>query len=116
LFCDPSKKINSINEIEPIELKQWMDSKKEFQLIDVRDNQEIKLVRLASTHIPLIQIDQLINEIKQDIPVIVYCKSGGRSTKAIQKLESKYGFIILLNLKGGIINWINQVDPTLPRY
>ena len=116
LFCDPSKKSNAVQEIEPTELKQWMDTKKEFQLIDVRDNQEVNLVRLDSIHIPLIQLDTSVTKIQKDIPVVVYCKSGGRSAKAIKKLESNYGFKNLLNLKGGIISWINQVDPTLPRY
>ena len=116
LFCDPSRKSNHVKEIEPIELKEWMDSKKEFQLVDVRDNAEVNLVRLESIHIPLMQLEVSVTKIQKNIPVVVYCKSGGRSEKAIKKLESNYGFNNLLNLKGGIMSWINQVDPTLPRY
>lgn len=115
-FCDPSKKANAVKEIEPAELKLWMDSEKEFQLIDVREEPEVKLVRLNSLHIALKEIERSVNVIKKDVPVVLYCKSGARSTKAIQKLEANYGFKNLVNLKGGIINWIIQVDPTLPRY
>jgi sulfur-carrier protein adenylyltransferase/sulfurtransferase len=48
--------------------------------------------------------------------VIVHCKVGGRSAKAIQELEEKYGFTNLYNLKGGILSWIEEVDPQLTRY
>ena len=115
-FCNPSKPTSTLKEIEPATLKQWMDSGKAFQLIDVRESQEVKLVRLNSLHIPLMHIDQELDVIQKEIPVVLYCKGGSRSAKAIQKLESLYQLKNLYNLKGGIINWINQVDPSLPRY
>jgi len=115
-FCDPSRKKVSVNEIEPGELKRWLDSGKEFQLIDVREPQEISIVRLEGTQIPMTSIDQQHPNIRKDIPVVIYCKSGSRSALAIQSLETKHGFKNLLNLRGGILAWINEIDPTLPKY
>jgi adenylyltransferase/sulfurtransferase len=115
-FCNPAKKESTISEIEPETLKQWMDSGKEIQVIDVRESQEVSIVSLDSKHIPLKDVEQKFETIRKDIPVVIYCKSGGRSSTAIRTLESKYGFKNLVNLKGGIIGWINNVDPTLPKY
>jgi adenylyltransferase/sulfurtransferase len=52
--------------------------------------------------------------IKRDIPVVVHCKSGARSLLVIEKLQ-QLGFTNVLNLKGGLIQWMNEVNPTLAK-
>ena len=115
-FCNPSKSKEIVNEIEPIQLKEWMDSGKEILLIDVRELPEVNLIKLESEHIPLKEIGKKHQSIPKDKPVIIYCKSGVRSARAIQQLNLIGNYHNLLNLKGGIIKWIDDIDPSLPRY
>ncbi|MEZ4740104.1 MAG: rhodanese-like domain-containing protein [Flavobacteriales bacterium] len=53
------------------------------------------------------------DRLRKDIPVVVHCRSGGRSAAVINALESRYGFSNLLNLKGGILGYGAEVDQTL---
>lgn len=117
-FCNPAihKSENEVKEISPIELKNWMDEGKSIQIIDVRDLQEIEFVNIKGIHIPLKSLSQEHHQIRMDIPVVIHCKSGGRSLAAAKKLQSEFGFTNVLNLTGGIIKWIDDVDPSLPKY
>ena len=54
--------------------------------------------------------------IDRDRKVVVHCKVGGRSAKAIRELEEKFGFTNLYNLKGGILAYIDQIQPELTKY
>ncbi len=105
----------SINEIGAVELKQWIDSKKQFQLIDVREPFEHDLVNIGGELIPLSAIEENLARISKNKPVVVYCKTGVRSAKAIKQLLNN-GLFELYNLKGGIIAYISEVDPNLPKY
>ena len=86
-----------------------------FQLIDVREPKEVELVSLNGVNIPLKDIARHLSTIRKDIPVIVYCKSGTRGATAIQKLQHE-GYTNVKNLQGGIIKWIEEIEPGLPRY
>ncbi len=114
-FCGIKHSDNNIKEISVLELKQMIEEKKDFQLIDVREPFEYSLVNLGAELIPMAVLSQSHNKISRDKPVVVYCKTGARSAKAIRELQ-KSGFSNLLNLKGGIIAYANEVDPSLPRY
>lgn len=115
-FCNPaSKTTHVIPKISVQELKILMDSKATFQLIDVREPSEVALVSLKSENIPLNSIDGQLSKIRKDVPVIVHCKSGGRSATAVRKLQT-HGFTNTKNLTGGILKWIEEIDPSLPRY
>jgi adenylyltransferase/sulfurtransferase len=72
-------------------------------------------VNIGGENIPLNAIEKNISMIKHDIPVVILCKSGARSLLAIEKLNS-HGFSNLLNMKGGIIKWIDDVNPNLVKY
>jgi rhodanese-related sulfurtransferase len=87
-----------------------------FQLIDVREPYEYDIVNLGGQLIPLAQIAAHADEISRDKKVVVHCKMGGRSAKAIRELEDKFGFENLYNLKGGIIAYIDEVQPELEKY
>lgn len=52
----------------------------------------------------------------KDKPVVIHCRSGARSASVINALETQYGFTNLFNLKGGILAWAMEIDPTIPSY
>src|SRR5574338_504475 len=103
--------------ITPTELKQRLDNGDDLQIVDVRENNEVAIGRLPnSIHIPLAQILARMNEIDPNRETVVHCKMGGRSARAIDVLQRSGFQGKLMNLKGGIIGWSNDVDPTVPKY
>jgi adenylyltransferase/sulfurtransferase len=98
------------------ELKKLKDARKDYQLIDVREPYEYEIANLEGELIPLGQIEEAINKIASDKQVVVHCRSGARSAKAIKLLEEKYGFRNLYNLKGGILAWADEVDQSVAKY
>jgi molybdopterin/thiamine biosynthesis adenylyltransferase/rhodanese-related sulfurtransferase len=103
-------------EISAKDLYDWQVKGKKFKLIDVREPSEYKIVHIGGELIPLSTILEHANKIPADIDVVIYCKSGVRSLKAIKELEEKFGFNNLFNLKGGILAYIDQVQPELTKY
>jgi sulfur-carrier protein adenylyltransferase/sulfurtransferase len=106
-----------MEEITVTELKQRLDQGDDLQIIDVREPYEFEIGRIPdSTLIPLGQILNRQNEIDPNRETVVHCKMGGRSARAIEALQ-RSGFAgRLLNLKGGITAWSNEVDPSVPKY
>jgi molybdopterin/thiamine biosynthesis adenylyltransferase/rhodanese-related sulfurtransferase len=104
-----------VKEISVQELKQKFDAKEDFQLIDVREQHEYDFVNLGAELIPLNSITEQQHRIARDKPVVVHCKAGTRSAKAIAALE-QYGFTNLYNLKGGIVAYAKEIDMRLPVY
>ena len=104
-----------VKEITVQELKKKMDAKEDFQLIDVREKHEYDFVNLGAELIPLNSVLDNVEKFSRDKQVIIHCKGGVRSAKAIQALEEK-GFINLYNLKGGIVAYAKEVDESLPVY
>jgi adenylyltransferase/sulfurtransferase len=103
-------------EITSIELKARLDRGDKLTLVDVREPNEYQINRIPGTVlIPLGEIERRLAELSPDDEVVVHCKMGGRSAKAADILRSK-GFPRVLNLKGGILDWIDKVDPTQPKY
>lgn len=102
--------------ITPLELKGMQDRGEQPFILDVRNPEEIAICRIAgSTVIPLPELPNRLAELQRDRAMIVHCKSGVRSAKAIALLNEA-GFSRLQNLTGGILAWIKDVDPTLPTY
>jgi len=114
-FCNPTRQHASVKEITAVELKKMMGDSTVFQLIDVREPKEVELVSMGGTNIPLNDIEKNSSLIKRDIPVVIHCKSGARSLLAIEKLQ-QLGFTNLFNLKGGLVQWIDEVNPRLTKY
>ena len=104
-------------EITATELKERLDRGDNVQVIDVREQNEYEIARLPDSKlIPLGQVVGRMSEIDPNRETIVHCKGGGRSAKAIEALK-RAGFTgNLINLKGGINAWSNEVDPTVPKY
>lgn len=102
-----------MKEVTVSELKQMMDRKDDFQLIDVREEHEFEMANLGGELIPLGTILNHADRISRDKPVIVHCRSGARSGTAVKALEAQFGFTNLANLKGGILAWAQEIDPSL---
>jgi adenylyltransferase/sulfurtransferase len=108
--------VNNATEITSVELKQRLDRGDALKIVDVREPNEYQINRIAgSTLIPLGDIPKRHAELNPDDEIVVHCKMGGRSAKAADFLRS-VGFKRVLNLRGGILDWIDKVDPTQPKY
>jgi adenylyltransferase/sulfurtransferase len=105
-----------LKEITAKELYDWQVRGEKFQLIDVREPHEYDIVNIGAELIPLGSVSANSEKIDRDRPVVVHCKVGGRSAKAIRELEEKFGFTNLYNLKGGILAYIDEVQPELTKY
>ena len=97
-------------------LKTRLDSEDDLLLLDVREPQEYQICAIpGSTLIPLGELPGRLAELEGRRNIVVHCKSGVRSAKAV-KLLREAGFSDTVNLKGGILAWIDRVDPSLPKY
>ena len=106
-----------MEEITATELKQRLDRGDDLQIIDVREQKEYDVARLENSKlIPLGQVVSRMGEIDANRETVVHCKLGGRSAKAIEALKAAGFKGRLVNLKGGITAWSNEVDPSVPKY
>ncbi len=124
-FCglspDKSKSLNSnrnenMKEITVQQLKELKDSGADFQLIDVREEHEYDICHLDGELIPQGEIPNNVDKIDKTKKVILHCRSGARSGNMVQWLEKNHGFENLYNLKGGVLAWSQEIDPTMPTY
>ncbi|MBI2221438.1 MAG: molybdopterin-synthase adenylyltransferase MoeB [Acidobacteria bacterium] len=101
------------------ELKAAIDAGRAPYILDVREPQEFQICRIpGSTLIPLGQLGGRVPELlsaSAGRPIVVHCKSGVRSAKAVHLLRER-GVEQVRNLKGGILAWIDQIDPSQPKY
>ena len=112
-FC--SNLVEAIqNEITVQELQE-LKKADSIHLLDVREDYEYDIANIGGQLIPLNQVVDRVLEIPNDRPVVVMCKSGGRSQNAIDLLK-KEGFDNLINLKGGILAWQKEIDHNMDTY
>jgi len=106
----------SATEITPVELKKKLDAGETPFILDVREPNEYQINKIpGSTLIPLGELPRRYQELPKDRQIVAHCKMGGRSAKAQDFLKT-VGFNDVLNLKGGILEWIDKVDPSQPKY
>lgn len=105
-FCGVKVVEKPIREITPQELLQWRAEGRAFQLIDVREPDEYAAVNINAELIPLGTVVENAHRLSRQVPVVVHCRSGARSAKAIRELEERFGFDNLYNLKGGILAYL----------
>jgi adenylyltransferase/sulfurtransferase len=105
-----------MKEITVLELKQWKEEGKEFQLIDVREPFEYEMSNLNGENIPLTGVLIEADKISKTIPVVMQCRSGARSAAALMQLEQNLGYKNLSNLKGGILAWAAEIEPGMKVY
>jgi rhodanese-related sulfurtransferase len=104
---------NSMKEISAQDLRDKKLHHEDFQLIDVREPYEHEAANLGGELIPMSEILGQVDKISKDKPVVVYCRSGNRSGAVIHELEKRFGFTNLFNLRGGILAYARDIDPTL---
>jgi len=103
-------------EITARDLKKEIDQGRELVILDVREPHEFQIGRIpGSTLIPLGDLPKRVNELDPDRELVVHCKMGGRSAKAVEFLRQA-GFQKVRNLQGGILAWSDQVDASVPKY
>lgn len=118
-FCNidtSNQEAMEMKEITVSELKSLIDSDADFQLIDIRENHEYDISNINGELIPMGEILSQKEKISTEKKVIVHCRSGVRSRNVIKLLQRQYGFENLYNLKGGILAWSNEIDPTVTKY
>jgi adenylyltransferase/sulfurtransferase len=112
----PVPAASGLAELTAEELKKRIDRGEQVFILDVRNPEEYQICRIpGSVLLPLPALPQRFNELDRNREIVVHCKSGLRSQKAIQFLRQQ-GFTRLLNLKGGILAWADKVDPGMPKY
>lgn len=95
------------------ELKAKLDKKDSFLLLDVREQHEYDHARIpGSKLIPLGQLPQRVAELDKKEKIVVHCRSGGRSARAVEFLRGQ-GFDAT-NVAGGILAWAQRIDPSVP--
>jgi sulfur-carrier protein adenylyltransferase/sulfurtransferase len=104
-----------IKEITATELKARQDRGDKPFILDVREPHEYQICNLNGKLIPLGELPKRVNELDSSVEMVVHCRSGKRSADAIHFLQTA-GFKKLLNLKGGVLAWADEVDPKMPKY
>jgi sulfur-carrier protein adenylyltransferase/sulfurtransferase len=103
-------------EIGAKELAEQMKNGHNIKLIDVREPHELQISQIAGAKlIPLGEVAGRLSELDTADELVVFCRTGGRSARAVELMLSA-GFRKVKNLRGGINSWAEQVDPSLPKY
>jgi len=104
-----------LGDMTPEELKERLDRGDDLFVLDVRDPHEYQICNLGGHLIPLKELPQRVGELDASREIVVHCKMGGRSAKAVDFLKQQ-GFTNVHNLVGGINAWADRVDPKVPKY
>jgi sulfur-carrier protein adenylyltransferase/sulfurtransferase len=123
-FCGISRDKNKsltvnqhdMKEVTVQDLQKMKESGADFQLIDVREPHEYDICNLDGELIPMSEIPHNVDKISKEKQVVIHCRSGKRSGDMLLWLEKNHGFKNLYNLKGGILAWSKEIDPTMPTY
>ena len=107
--------VTNIPEITPTELKVRLDRGDDLYILDVREPHEYQICHLNGHLIPLGELTKRVHELDSSKEIVAHCRSGKRSAEAVQFLQGA-GFKKIWNLKGGILAWSDQVDPSVPKY
>ena len=119
-FCgiggDPLQDPHGIPELTPAELAAKQQRKDDFDLIDVREPHEWAIAKIPGARlVPLSAFTDSLHQFDSARDIVVHCKMGGRSAKAVRQLQAA-GFKKVWNLAGGILRWSDDVDPKVPKY
>ncbi len=112
----PAVSESAQEEVSVSELKAKMDRRDDFDILDVRNPEEWRICRIEEAIlIPLGELAARLNELDPAREILVHCKSGARSAKAVELLRAS-GFASARNVKGGILAWAEEIDPSIPTY
>lgn len=105
-----------MKEISVKELAALKESGADFQLIDVREQNEVDIAEIGGELIPMNTVPENVDKFSKDKQVVVHCRSGARSGNVIQFLEQSHGYDNLYNLVGGILAYADEIDNSLTKY
>jgi adenylyltransferase/sulfurtransferase len=105
----------ALPQLEAEELKRRLDAGDDIFILDVREPREYEIANLGGHLIPLGELPSRVGELDPSREIVVHCKMGTRSAKAVELLR-KAGFRKVKNLAGGITAWSERVDPGVPKY
>ncbi len=117
-FCGiiPEPMRASAYEITPVEVSEWLHSDDPPFLLDVREPNEWEIGHLPDAmRISVNELQGRLNELDTAREMVVYCRSGVRSGRAVDMLRQA-GFRKVKNMTGGILRWADEVDPSIPKY
>lgn len=115
-FCGLGRGVSDTEEITVHELKSRIDGGEPVVIVDVREPQEWEINRIEGAKlIPLGQLPERVNELSTADEIVLYCKAGQRSAYAARFLKD-LGFRKVKNLRGGIVEWVEKIDPNQMRY
>jgi sulfur-carrier protein adenylyltransferase/sulfurtransferase len=97
------------------DLKKLRDEGTDFVLVDVREPHEYQICNLGGKLMPLGELSQHLEELDKNAHIVVHCRSGGRSARAVNAMRAS-GFTNAWNVQGGILAWADKVDPSVPKY
>ncbi|HEY6970898.1 MAG TPA: molybdopterin-synthase adenylyltransferase MoeB [Candidatus Angelobacter sp.] len=104
-----------VPEISVEELKKKLDAKDDVFILDVREPHEYQICNINGYLIPLNDLPKRVSELDPSKDMVVHCRSGGRSARAVEFLQ-KAGYTKAKNLAGGILAWADRIDPKVPKY
>ena len=115
--CHPAQaEVQGLGDMTAVELKSRMDAGNPPVVVDVREPHEFGICRIpGAILIPLGELASRTGELDPSSEIVLQCRSGARSARAVALLRDR-GFGRARNLAGGILAWIDQVDPTQPKY
>lgn len=105
-------------EIGPAELERRLAMDQPIVLLDVREPFEKEIADLpekGQLRIPMGEVPERLGELDPEAPLVVYCRTGGRSGRVVRFLQAQ-GFRQAMNLRGGVMGWREEVDPSLTEY
>jgi adenylyltransferase/sulfurtransferase len=105
----------TVPEVTPKELKARLDRGDDLYILDVREPHEYQICNIHGHLIPLGELPRRVSELDSSREIVAHCRSGKRSAEAVEFLR-KSGFRKIWNLKGGILAWSDEVDPSVPKY
>ena len=104
--------------ITPKTLKQWIDEGRDLEIIDVREPAEWEIVSIdGATLVPKNEflMGDALTKLPQDKQIVLHCKSGVRSAEVLALVKAA-GFTDAVHLGGGVVSWVNQIEPQKPIY
>ncbi|NDC38821.1 MAG: molybdopterin-synthase adenylyltransferase MoeB [Proteobacteria bacterium] len=114
-FCNGARMVQ-IPQITPKELHERLQKGEAITLIDVREPDEREIANIGGELIPMNTVLDNLSKVPHTGTVVVYCRSGGRSQRVCEALAKEHGYTNLMNLRGGVLGWAEEVDPSLQRY
>ena len=102
--------------ITPLDLKSKLEAKEKVVVIDIRDKYELEICKMNAIHIPMSELTSRVGELHADAFSVIVCRSGKRAEAAANLLSQEYDFNNIFVLEGGILAWIDKIEPNLEAY